>query len=206
MFSRLIVSDSSRPDGLQYTRPLCPSPSPRVCPSSCSLHRWCCLTVSSSVALFSFCLESALNQALFQWVSCSHQVTKFLDSASASILLMSSQGWFPLRLVWSPCCPRDSSQESSPAPQFKSVNSGALPSLWSSSQNSTWLLERPSAVVSCSIVSDSLRPQLQPTRFLCPWGFSRQEYWSGLSCPPARDLPKPGIEPRSPALRWWTLH
>ena len=33
------------------------------------------------------------------------------------------------------------------------------------------------------------------------WGFSRQEYWSGLPCPPARDLPNPGIEPRSPTLQ-----
>ena len=32
-------------------------------------------------------------------------------------------------------------------------------------------------------------------------GFSRQEYWSGLSCPPPGDLPKPAIEPRSPALQ-----
>ena len=34
-------------------------------------------------------------------------------------------------------------------------------------------------------------------------GFSRQEYWSGLPCPPPRDLPHPGIEPvslTSPAL------
>ena len=31
--------------------------------------------------------------------------------------------------------------------------------------------------------------------------FSRQEYWSGLSCPPPGDLPKPGIEPVSPALQ-----
>ena len=31
-------------------------------------------------------------------------------------------------------------------------------------------------------------------------GFSRQEYWSGLPCPPTGDLPNPGIEPRSPAL------
>ena len=29
-------------------------------------------------------------------------------------------------------------------------------------------------------------------------GFSRQEYWSGLPCPPPRDLPNPGIKPRSP--------
>ena len=38
-------------------------------------------------------------------------------------------------------------------------------------------------------------------RLLCPWGFSRQEYWSGLLCPPPGDLPNPGIEPRSPTLQ-----
>ena len=32
-------------------------------------------------------------------------------------------------------------------------------------------------------------------------GFSRQEYWSGLPCPPPGDLPNPGIEPKSPALQ-----
>ena len=31
--------------------------------------------------------------------------------------------------------------------------------------------------------------------------FSRQEYWSGLRCPPPGDPPDPGIEPRSPALQ-----
>ena len=31
--------------------------------------------------------------------------------------------------------------------------------------------------------------------------FSRQEYWSGLPCPPSRDLPDPGTEPVSPALQ-----
>ena len=36
---------------------------------------------------------------------------------------------------------------------------------------------------------------------LCPLGFSRQEYWSGLPCPPPGDLPNPGIEPRSPELQ-----
>ena len=33
------------------------------------------------------------------------------------------------------------------------------------------------------------------------WGFSRQEYWSGLPCPPQGDLPNPGIKPNSPALQ-----
>ena len=32
-------------------------------------------------------------------------------------------------------------------------------------------------------------------------GFSRQEYWSGLPCPPPGDLPSPGTEPRSPTLQ-----
>ena len=58
------------------------------------------------------------------------------------------------------------------------------------------------AALGRSVVSDSLQPHgLQPTRLLCPWGFSRQEYWSGLPCPPPGDLPNPGIEPRSPTLQ-----
>ena len=45
-----------------------------------------------------------------------------------------------------------------------------------------------------------LRPHgLLPARLLCPWGFSRQEYWSGLPFPSPGDLPNPGIESQSPA-------
>ena len=52
-------------------------------------------------------------------------------SASASILPVNIQDWFPLGLTgWSPCCPRDS-QESSPTPQFKNINSLALSFLYS---------------------------------------------------------------------------
>ena len=36
-------------------------------------------------------------------------------------------------------------------------------------------------------------------RLFCPWGSSRQEYWSGLSCPPPGDLPNPAIESSSPS-------
>ena len=53
------------------------------------------------------------------------------------------------------------------------------------------------AVLSHSVMSDSL----QPARLLSPWGFSRQEYCSGLLCPPPGDLPNPGIEHRSTALQ-----
>ena len=44
------------PHGLQHTRPPCPSPPPRVCPNSCSLHGWCRPDISSSVTPFSYCL------------------------------------------------------------------------------------------------------------------------------------------------------
>ena len=37
-------------------------------------------------------------------------------------------------------------------------------------------------------------------------GFSRQTYWSGLLCSPPRDVPNPGIGPRSPALQWILYH
>ena len=48
------------------------------------------------------------------------------------------------------------------------------------------------AVLSCSV-----RPFPSPPRLLCPWGCSRLEYWSGLPCPPPRDLPNQGSNPAS---------
>ena len=52
------------------------------------------------------------------------------------------------------------------------------------------------------VVSDSLQPHgLHPARLLCPWGFSRQEYWSGLPCIPPGGLPNPSIKPRPPTLQ-----
>ena len=46
------------------------------------------------------------------------------------------------------------------------------------------------AGLSHSVVSNSLQPcGLWPERLLCLWGFSSQEYWSGLPCSPFRDLP-----------------
>ena len=38
---------------------------------------------------------------------------------------------------------------------------------------------------------------LQPASLLCLWEFSRQQYWSGLPCPPPGDLPDPGVKLRS---------
>ena len=53
---------------------------------------------------------------------------------------------------------------------------------------------------SLSRVQLFVTPWTVATKFLCPWGFSRQEYWSGLSCPPSGDLPNPGTELLSPAF------
>ena len=54
-------------------------------------------------------------------------------------------------------------------------------------------------VLSCPVMSDSLQcHELYPIGLLCPWGFSKQEYWSELPCPSPGDLPNPGIESRSP--------
>ena len=73
----------------------------------------------------------AQHQGLFQWVSSSHQVVKVLEFQ----LQHQSFQWTPRTdllqdgLVGSPCSPR-ASQESSPAPQFKSINSSELSFLY----------------------------------------------------------------------------
>ena len=63
-----------------------------------------------------------------------------------------------------------------------------------------WATSEATVVVLSSVVQSRLftTPGLRPARLLCPWGFYRQEYWSGLPCPPPGDLANPRIEPRSP--------
>ena len=122
-----VVSDSWRPNESQHARPPCPSSTPGVYSNSCPSSRWCHPTISSSVVPFSSCPQSLPTSEtfptsqLFAWGGQSIGV-----SASASVLLMNTQGWSPLWWTgWSPCSPRDS-QESSPTPQFKSINFSAL--------------------------------------------------------------------------------
>ena len=58
------------------------------------------------------------------------------------------------------------------------------------------------AGLSHSVVSDFLQAhRLQLARLLCPYRFSRQEYWRGLPRPPPGDLPNSGIKPRYPILQ-----
>ena len=62
LLSHPVMSSSLRTCGLQHARPPCPLSSLEVGSSSCPLHRWCHPTISSSDALFSFCLQSKLPQ------------------------------------------------------------------------------------------------------------------------------------------------
>ena len=100
LFSRPVMSGSLWPRGLQHTRPPCPSPSPEVCPSQCSLHRWCRPAISSSDALFSYCPQSFPTSGTFpmsRLFTSDDQNTG--ASASASILPVNIQCWSPLRLT-----------------------------------------------------------------------------------------------------------
>ena len=80
LFSHPVGSDSSRLHGLQQARLPCPSPSPRVCPSSCPLHQWCHPVTSLPLMPTSpSALDLSQHQRLFQWVSCPHQMTKIQE-------------------------------------------------------------------------------------------------------------------------------
>ena len=104
LFSCSVMSGSLQLHGLQHSRFPSPSPSPRVCSSSCPLC-WCFyLTISSSAAPFFF-FYSVL-QDLFQWVSSSHQMAKVLElqlqhqsSNEYSGLISFRINWFDLLAV-----------------------------------------------------------------------------------------------------------
>ena len=122
-FSHSVMSDSLWPHELQHTRPPCPSPTPGVYPNSCPLSQWCHPTISSFVIPFSSCPQSFPAWRSFQMgqlFTSGGQTTGV--SASATVLPMNIQGWFPLGLTGFPCSPKDS-QESSPSPQFEQLSS-----------------------------------------------------------------------------------
>ena len=107
------------PHESQHARPPCSPPTPQR-PSS----QWCHPAISSSVVPFSSCPQSLpasecfpMSQ-LFTWGGQS-------TGASASLQWLFRTDFLQDWLVWSPCSPR-SSQESSPTPQFKSINSLVL--------------------------------------------------------------------------------
>ena len=94
---------------LQHAKFPCPSLSPGVCSDWCLLSQWCHPTISSSVAPLSSCSQCFPASSSFPmsqlFISGGQSIGA---SASASVLPMNIQDWFPLGMVWFPCCQRDS--------------------------------------------------------------------------------------------------
>ena len=99
-FSHTLVSDSLQPHGLQHDGPPRPSPTPRDNSNSCTSSWWCHPTISSTVITFCSCLQSFPASGSFP---VSHFFTSGGQnigvSASASVLPMNIQDWFPLGLT-----------------------------------------------------------------------------------------------------------
>ena len=113
----------------------CPSPTPGHYSNSCPSRQWCHPTISYSVIPFSSHLQSFLAWCFpmswfFQWGGQSIGV-----SASALVLPMNIQDWFPLGLTGLISLQSKDSQETS-TPQFKSINSSVLSFLYSSTLTS----------------------------------------------------------------------
>ena len=112
--------------GLQHTRPPCPSPSPSVCSNACPSSRWCHPTISFSVVLLPpsvfpsirvFSNESAL---LISW-------PKYWSFSFSTGLSNEHPGLVSFRMDWLDLLAvQGTLKESSPTPQFKSINSSAL--------------------------------------------------------------------------------
>ena len=123
-----VMFDSLRPHESQHTRPPCPSPTPRVYPHPCPLSQWCNPAISSSVVPFSSCPKSLQTSwsfpmsQLFTWGG--PKVLEF-QLQHQSFQWIFRTDFLLDGLVGSPCSPRDS-QESSPTPQFKSINFSVL--------------------------------------------------------------------------------
>ena len=99
-FSRSVVSNFVRPHGLQHARLPCLSPTPGACSNSCPSSWWCHPTMPFSVLLFCSCLQSFPASGSFpmnRFFASGGQ--SFGASASASVLSMNIQDWFPLWLT-----------------------------------------------------------------------------------------------------------
>ena len=140
LLNHSVVSDSLQPHGFQHTRLLCPSPTFRACWNSCPSSQWCHPTISSSAIPFSSCLQSFPASGSFpksQFFASGGQ--SIGASASASVLPMNIQDWFPLGLTgWI------SLQSKGPLRVFfnttvqKHQFFSAQLSLWSNSHIHTW--------------------------------------------------------------------
>ena len=117
------MSDSLWLHGLQHTRLPCLSPTPWFYPNPCPLSRWCHPAISSSIVPFSSCLQSFptsvfSNESVLhiRWPKYWSFSFRISPSSEHSGLISFWIDWFDILAV-------QGTQESSPTPQFKSINS-----------------------------------------------------------------------------------
>ena len=136
-FSHLVMSDSLQPHGLKHSRVPCPSPTPRVYSNSCPLTQWCHPTITSSVVPFCY-LQSFPASGSFtrsQFFATGGQSIGV--SASASVLPVNIQDWFPLEWTGLIFLQSKGLSRVSSKPQFKSIKSSALRFLYGPTLTST---------------------------------------------------------------------
>ena len=145
LFSCSVMSNSLWFCGLEHTRLPCPSLSPRVYSHSCPLSLWCHSTISSSVAPFSSCPQSFPASRSFPMSQLFTSGDQSIGvSASASVLPMNIQDWFPLELIHLlSLLSKELSKVFSSTTVQKHQFFGTQPSLWSNSHLHTWLREKP---------------------------------------------------------------
>ena len=134
------MSYSLWPHGLQHARLPCPSLTPGACSNSCPYCRWCYQTISSSVIPFSSCPQSFLasifpnrknpirffsNKSVLQIRWPNYWSFSFSISFSNEY-----SGLTSFRIDWFDLFAVQGTQESSPTPQFKSINSSGLSFLY----------------------------------------------------------------------------
>ena len=118
-------------------RGLCPPLFPGVYSNSCPLSWWCYPTISSSVFPFSSCLQSfpTSGSFLISWLFTSGGQS-IGASASASVLLMNIQVWFPLGLTGLIFLAEEGMLKRLPSSQFESINFSALSLLYGPTRTS----------------------------------------------------------------------
>ena len=144
-FSCSVVSGSLWPHELQHARPPCPSPTPGVHSNPCPVSRWYHPAISSSVIPFSSCPQAFLASGSFRMSQLFASGGQSIRaSASALVLPMSIQGWFPLGLTGLISLQfKGLSRVFSSTKIWKHQFFGTQPSLWFNSHIHTWLLEKP---------------------------------------------------------------
>ena len=122
-FSRSVVSDSLRPHESQHARPPCPSPTPGVHSDSLPSSQRCHPAISSSVVPFSSCPQIPPSIRVFSNESTLRmRWPKYWSFSFSMIPSKEMPGLISFRMDWLDFLAEDS-QESSPTPQFKSINS-----------------------------------------------------------------------------------